>query len=405
MKLPYSIAFFPHQNLRSRWISQFTNNGQEVSEGAWVRTQEEVNRDESKKFSPEDSRMRIIYFRDEYDISEEKGGSSFILKNPYLFLYYALPEEEMDTLKKKVSSLLEKGGWRILEKTNEFIYAQKGDLIYKSRLSKSVDERSRIQDFPNNYFFNEMKIFSQKNSFSREIDEKPWSVLRKGIRKRDIPERGRRLSLEELLNFFPAHMEIGAGASVSSGVPALHFLHTIYSLKDENGRFLFDSEKDTLLFDILSQPEVFYQKASRIHRKALVASLNSFYQLMHLLKEKNLIIEPVYVNNFDGFLPLAGIASEYVRRIASTDIAKNIHFHPDAKSLIVVGVHADRRKIQKRAREAGLPVIYIDPEGFHENGDDFAYPLESIQSEDFHIPMRADDFAENLGDLLSRKNL
>ena len=404
MKLPHTIESFENQSLRQRWITQFVHNGQHIAEGAWVRTQEEENREESKRRSREDKRMRIVYFRDEYDIQEEGNESHFLIKKPYLFLYYALPKKESSLLREKITLFLQEGAWNKVEENDTILRAERGDLVCEVRFSREVDKRSRIQDFPRDYRFTEMRVFSRQSSLTKEVDEKPWMILKKGIRKRDIPEKGKIIPVEEVLNFLPAHMEIGAGASVSSGVPALHTLHTIYSLKDKEGKFLFNPGEDTLLADVLLQPEVFYEKASRIHRKALTASPNRFYSLLQTLKEKKLLIEPVYVNNFDGFLSLIDVKSEYVRRIASTDIAEHIRFHPDAKSLIVVGVHADRRKIQRRAREAGLPVIYIDPEGFNENGDSFSYPLESIQKEDFHIPMRADDFAERLLKILEEKS-
>lgn len=52
------------------------------------------------------------------------------------------------------------------------------------------------------------------------------------------------------------------------------------------------------------------------------------------------------------------------------------------KSLIVVGSHADRRRIQAAARQKGLQVIYIDPEGYFEKDNFIEYKLESPQDED-----------------------
>ena len=57
-------------------------------------------------------------------------------------------------------------------------------------------------------------------------------------------------------------------------------------------------------------------------------------------------------------------------------------FDQNAKSLLVVGCHADRRGIEKRARERGLKIIYIDPEGWWVDGKFLAYPLESPQHTD-----------------------
>ena len=59
-----------------------------------------------------------------------------------------------------------------------------------------------------------------------------------------------------------------------------------------------------------------------------------------------------------------------------------LQFDPKAKSLMVIGCHADRRGIERRARERGLKIIYVDPEGWWVDGKFFNYPLESPQSTD-----------------------
>jgi len=55
-----------------------------------------------------------------------------------------------------------------------------------------------------------------------------------------------------------------------------------------------------------------------------------------------------------------------------------------------VGVHADRRLAQMRARERGLTIVYVDPERYIDpQGRAIPYPVESPQSGDRFIQLTA----------------
>lgn len=59
-----------------------------------------------------------------------------------------------------------------------------------------------------------------------------------------------------------------------------------------------------------------------------------------------------------------------------------VTFDPRAKALLVIGLHADRRAVQARARERGMRVFYVDPEGLEENSVFKEYPIEGARDED-----------------------
>lgn len=90
----------------------------------------------------------------------------------------------------------------------------------------------------------------------------------------------------------------------------------------------------------------------------------------------------------------------YVRRYDETHVIPKIDFHPQAKSLFVIGSHADRRRIQHAARERGLLIVYVDPEGYR-IGDQFNnYPLESPRDEDILFRVTADEFANKIREII-----
>ncbi|MFH1863445.1 MAG: hypothetical protein ABIJ85_00840 [bacterium] len=89
------------------------------------------------------------------------------------------------------------------------------------------------------------------------------------------------------------------------------------------------------------------------------------------------------------------LKERYIRRFDEPQLFPEIDFHSDARSLLVVGAHADRRKVEKSARDRGLQVIYVDPEGYRDkNGRFISYPLESPQDADILIRMTAQQFTD-----------
>ncbi len=405
MKLPYLLEKNLASHFYKKWQKQFVSQGQHISESAWARTQEKINRENSYWKSSRDKRRRLVYFRDRYALKKDGNRFHFVLEEPYLFLHYMLPKKEFHKLIKLVHQHLSESNFLFKRKYKEKYFYQFGDLSFIIDFSthKKYDSVYGFS-FPSHYSGVSFVLKKNGKKISESIQRKPWVILKKGIRKKDKAEKAKKITVQELLKYFPAHMEIGAGASVSSGIPALHYLHDVFSLKDKKAHFLFNPQEDRLLLQMIQMPEQYFANAAKIHIRSLLAQENDFYRLLAKLVQDGKIFEPVFTNNFDGLTSLVGVRERYVRKIAATAPAKNIHFSPKAKSLIVVGVHADRRRIQKKAREFGLQLIYVDPEGFWgEEGNFIPYPLESIQKEDLLISLKADDFAKKLDELLYKK--
>jgi len=95
----------------------------------------------------------------------------------------------------------------------------------------------------------------------------------------------------------------------------------------------------------------------------------------------------VFTHNFDGLLERCGVRTQNVRSYAQ--IVPDIALATDAKALLVVGLHADRRRIQAAARRAGLKVIHIDPQQLPVAAGWRDYPLEISAPDDAHIVLPA----------------
>ncbi|MBQ3494199.1 MAG: hypothetical protein IJA69_02160 [Clostridia bacterium] len=71
--------------------------------------------------------------------------------------------------------------------------------------------------------------------------------------------------------------------------------------------------------------------------------------------------------------------------------------------MIVMGGHADRRQVQKQAREKGLQIIYIDPEGFFTKDGFEKYPIEGPKDGDIIVNLTFEQAMEQLKKVLDNE--
>lgn len=367
-------------------------------EGLWRRTQSDINAKESGRVSAEDSRRRIIHYYDEYDVSE-KSANSLLLKviNPWIWLVISSPKNEIDEYVDQIKLGAERGGWqKVLENSDtlHFCLGNNIELVVK-RVKRFVEDEINNRKFPSNYEHLEIEIRLKDKKQSDELRGHAWAVLKSGFRTKDTRGNPEIIThLRNLEKYLPMQVELGCGPSIEAGIPPLHYLHQVYYVSDpSSGKFIFGAQKDLLLLDILSNIGSFYQKASLSYFKALTSNPTPFYYLLQKLHTSGVVVGDVITNNFDSYCNYLDVPETYVRRYDEVHITPLIDFHPKAKSLLVVGSHADRRRIQHAARRQGLKVIYVDPEGYRLDGGAFvSFPLESAQDNDMLFRGTADDF-------------
>ena len=204
--------------------------------------------------------------------------------------------------------------------------------------------------------------------------------------------------MADILQYLPAQIELGGGASLELGIPPLNYFHSVYNLyTPDHAAFAF-GDQDSLLEELLQNPAKFYaKKAALPYSKAITAEPNGFYTGVSQLHKDGYIVGPVITNNFDGMCSLVGLQEEFVRKYDEAHIVPDIAFPEEAKSLLVVGSHADRRRIQQAAKQKGLKIIYVDPEEYTDHtGKTISYPLEKIEADDLLVPLAASVFIEQL---------
>ena len=389
MKFPFVVLENLSEEQMKKWknfYAETETHNPRTEEGIWRRTQEKQNKDESGWKNPNDCRRRMLHYFHCFDIQENKHHKfDLVLKESYLWINLSLLSSEIDELE---SCMLEsaQNGWKIdfvdninckkhLQFVNEDLRIDVK--IYKQHPADLAEGRL----FPKEYNSMDITVYSEWIALDDDFKNKPWYILKTGFRqklKKQKPITGN--IIEKIIDLFPAQIELGCGPSIEAGVPPLKYLHEVYCVTDQiKKKAIFRYPDDHLIFDIIENPKEAYRIMTNMQKKCFLAEPTKFHEIIKELHKKGMIVGPVITNNFDGLIRKAGLEEYYVRKYESENIIPKINFHDNAKSLIVVGSHADRRKIHQAARKKGLVVVYIDPEGYYEKGKFEAYPLEAPQ--------------------------
>lgn len=187
-------------------------------------------------------------------------------------------------------------------------------------------------------------------TLDERVIDSPWNMLNSGIRK-----QGHRTDNPTILDdvsvmkdLFPVQVELAGGASIDLGIPPLNHLHTTYNVTNPQDKtFVFGN--DHFLTDLIANPVAFYEKAGIAYKTCIMAEPNEFYRLLKKLYDKELAVGDVITNNFDGLPSLVGLKEKYIRRYDEPKHYPKIDFDSRARSLLVIGNHADRRRVQMQA--------------------------------------------------------
>ena len=392
MKFPCTIAKMRHGEGLKRWKIQFGEHP--YQEIIWRRNQIENNKDISGWKSKEDARWRVVNFLEKYSIKKVKDLALLCIDGTYININHCLPEEEIFNLKDKIL--------KFLDKQNNVKITKGGLIIYKNSSYKIVikyisDEKTKEQYALNileNYKILDIKIYFGNILPRKSQILRPWKALKTGIRIRE--KRGEPLyssDISLLKNYLPAVIDLGSGPSVELGIPPINYLYDIFNVRNiKNDQFIF-GDQDNLLEEIILNTKKFLKKTSKIISTAWTAKIDSkFYSVLKSGIENGLILEPIITNNYDNILKLHQIEIENIRNF--TEKNKTKIFNPLAKSLLTIGVHADRRDIHTQAREQGLKIFHVDPEQYVDmNGLTHKYILESPQDSDVIFKMSGKEFA------------
>jgi hypothetical protein len=383
----------------SGWHRRFT-------ESIWRRHQHPSNATLSGWQGNDDRKKRFIHFFDEYGLE----GRDFVLRHAYLHLVLSLPADDIAEYRAAVEAGLADGEWRheahdrVPQRRGTITRWRRGDLrLVMCQSPVHAEELARGLALPAGYESLDLVLTSEGSSLTAKLERRPWDVFhRVGLREKLRPEVPNHVDALALADGLPAQLELGCGPSIEAGIPHLSTLHRIYGVSNADYSFVFRAKDDGLL-SLFRDPEAKYREMTDIYRACLVAEPTPFYRRMLDLWRRGFLVGPVITNNFDCQCADLGLPEISLRRYDWSAYYPRIEYHREARSLLVVGVHADRRLVQMRARARGLRVLYVDPESYiAPDGHRISYPVEAPQRGDLFVRATAHDAFEALHRILAR---
>lgn len=375
--------------------SQESGWNRKWTESIWRRHQHASNAALSGWRDEGDARRRLIHFYDQYGVN----GRQFVLEKAYLSLNLTLPAGDVSEYRDCFSDRLRQGQWRCASSSRRQELWSRGDLVAQcEEFDLHPEDARRGKSLPRGYRHLEIRLQTREYAFPDGLVARPWRWFYEvGMRDMLRPGRPRHVAPEEIIPYLPAQIELGCGPSTEAGVPHLSNLHRIYSVSRADFSFVFRVADDTLL-NLLADPESAYGRMTAIYKACMLAEPTRFYRCLRDLWQAGHFVGPVITNNFDCLCADLGLPEMSLRRydteayfpLYRDSQDRDLLFDPKARSLLVIGVHADRRMAQRRARELGMQIIYIDPERYlAPDGTAIPYPVESPQDEDLFIRMTA----------------
>ncbi|MGX8908444.1 hypothetical protein ACR820_24975 [Streptomyces netropsis] len=410
MFLPYSVIDSLTPDQVRVWEEHFSSDtGAQrcpaIEEGIWRRTQDPRNAEQSGWAADSSGRRRVVHYRLHYGLDRTQPVERVVLEELYLYVSLLAPAGEIDDHRCDLDQWLADGRWK--PTGDENASWRRGDLMATivEHAVHPQDERAD-RDTPSGFTSIDVMIRSEDYTLTRASRNLPWDVLAGGMRVKDqrgIPTYAEDLS--GLLDHLPFVVEAGCGLSIEAGVPPLHWLHEVYRVTARDGNeltqdfaFILSPVSDVLVKEVLTDTDRKIDDMVAMFRKVFLAEPTAAHQALKGLHDAGHLVGPVATHNFDRLFARAGLEEAYMRRYDQR--TPHMPFPDHAKALLVIGLHADRREVQARARERGLPIFYLDTEGVTENGVYKPYPIEGAREGDVVVRSEATPALLHLAELL-----
>ncbi len=380
MLFPYKVSKLTTDEIEV-FKKYFSDNGEYTFEGVWFRSQNKINKVNSGYIDETTRRRRTLHYRHVFYIENDY----LMVKSSYIYLSVRLPIfEYKEYLADKIETLLKNG------------YEYNGNYYKKDSVIIDLKEYDIHPDdeVVDGYRTLDIVVKSDNLDDTLEFYKQVWKLQVKGIREKDkrgVPKYA--TSFEEIKKYLPAQVELGCGPSIEAGVMPLYYLHEIYKVqKHSDGSFYFGKDDD-LVNQIASKDFKKFDEFYSIIIKCIKAKPTEFHKKLKKMYDDRLLLGTLLNNNFDHICERVGIHEKILRVYNIENYFPKIDFDKNVKSLLCIGTHADRRGVQKQAREKGLKIIYVDPEGFYTESGFEDYLIEGAREGDIIFKMKSSDFA------------
>lgn len=392
MKFPYKICKLTNNEVNI-FNKYFATKGEFVFEGIWFRSQEEVNKNVSGYIDNTTRNRRKIHYNHVFYVKD----NYLMVKSSYIYLSIRLNNNEYDKYLNDIINTLENNN-----------YIKNNNIYIKDNLNIMINkyDKNPYDEIIDNYKTVDIIVKSDNLNNTDKLFNQVWNLQVKGIRERDTRGNPKYINdFNELKEYFPMAVELGCGPSIEAGVMPLYKLHEIYKVqRHSDGKFYFGTS-DTLIKQIIEKDNVKFDEFYEIIAECIKAKPTNFHYNLKKMYDKKLFTMNLFNNNFDRLCKRIGINENILRVYKIENYFPKVIFDKDVKALLCIGTHADRRLIQRQARNQGLKIIYVDPEGFNTDNEFFKYEIEGAKDEDYILKMTASEFSQVLENILNEEDV
>lgn len=392
MKFPYKICKLTNNEVNI-FNKYFATKGEFVFEGIWFRSQEEVNKNVSGYIDNTTRNRRTIHYNHVFYVKD----NYLMVKSSYIYLSIRLNSNEYDKYLNDIINTLENNN-----------YIKNNNIYIKDNLNIMINKYDKhpYDEIIDNYKTVDIVVKSDNLNNTDKLFNQVWNLQVKGIRERDTRGNPKYINdFNELKEYFPMAVELGCGPSIEAGVMPLYKLHEIYKVqRHSDGKFYFGTS-DTLIKQIIEKDNVKFDEFYEIVAECIKAKPTNFHYNLKKMYDKKLFTMNLFNNNFDRLCKRIGINENILRVYKIENYFPKVIFDKDVKALLCIGTHADRRLIQRQARNQGLKIIYVDPEGFNTDNEFFKYEIEGAKDEDYILKMTASEFSQVLENIINEEDV
>lgn len=392
MKFPYKVCKLTSDEVNI-FNKYFASNGEFAFDGMWFRNQEEVNKNVSGYIDNTTRNRRVVHYNHTFYVE----NNYLMIKNSYVYLSVRLENNEYDKYLNDIINALENNN-----------YIKENNVYRKDNLNIMINKYDKhpYDEIIDNYKTVDIIVKSDNLNNTDKLFNQVWNLQTKGIRERDTRGNPKYINnLSKLKEYFPMAVELGCGPSIEAGVMPLYKLHEIYKVqRHSDGKFYFGTS-DTLIKQIIEKDNIKFDEFYEIIVECIKAKPTYFHYNLKKMYDKKLFTMNLFNNNFDRLCKRIGINENILRVYNIENYFPKVTFDKDIKALLCIGTHADRRFIQMQARNQGLKIIYVDPEGFNTDDEFFKYEIEGAKDEDYILKMTASEFSQVLDKILNEEDV
>jgi hypothetical protein len=164
----------------------------------------------------------------------------------------------------------------------------------------------------------------------------------------------------DISHFGPVDLYAGSGLSYEAGIPMLSTVHEAFGVDDPcRGQFLFGSD-DPIPEAIAVDPLGMFRQMVDVDLACIFAVPSKSHFVISDLYKRSWIGK-IFTDNIDDLFEQSGLPHIATRGAGIFNEPVQVRFSSVARSLLVVGVSADRRSVIREARRRGLRIVVINP--------------------------------------------